>query len=77
MTENPAGNAKFTPIHEKIAPEGDMEISITNLSGVEVYQGNHQPGLSIYSVDAKLDNGLYLIKVKTQEGSYTARFLKK
>ncbi|MGK7390933.1 MAG: T9SS type A sorting domain-containing protein [Candidatus Cyclobacteriaceae bacterium M2_1C_046] len=76
MDNNPIGDE---PVKFKLnfAPEGDMEITITNLSGVEVYQGNHQPGLSIYSVDAKLDNGLYLIKVKTQEGTYTARFLKK
>ncbi|MGK7390932.1 MAG: T9SS type A sorting domain-containing protein [Candidatus Cyclobacteriaceae bacterium M2_1C_046] len=76
LDNNPVGDE---PVKFKLnfAPEGDMEVTITNLSGVEVYRGNHQPGISIYSVNNKLDNGMYLLKVKTQEGTYTARFLKK
>lgn len=76
LDNNPIGDE---PVKFKLnfAPVGEMDITITNLSGREVYKGNHQPGLSIYTIDAKLDKGMYLLKVAAEGSVYTTRFLKK
>lgn len=56
--------------------EEEITVSITDLSGVEVYRGKYAPGMSVYKIDATLDKGMYLLKVHSKEGVNSLRFIK-
>ena len=75
ITTNPVKNAPVK-FQLNFAAEGDIEVTVVDLSGVEVYKGLHKSGRSMYSIDAKLDKGIYLMKVSTENGVYTSRFIK-
>jgi hypothetical protein len=56
----------------------DLQISVQNALGVQLYQQNHRSVQSqVYALDLDLSAGLYFVKVQTEEGSFSQPFVVK